>query len=174
VAAPGAPPVGGGVDGGGACMVACGMRWHRIALLVVVGSVAGLAWNALSGRGIALTANVYLAGGVKTITAAEAKQRLDKGAVLFLDARPRMIWEFSHIPGALPLPEDEMDSAFAELQPRLRGRYDIVVYCSGFGCEASHIVARHLMDEGIPAVVLDGGIPAWEDAGYPLREGDKP
>ena len=150
------------------------MRWQRIVLFLVAGTAAGLTWNGTSGRGLSLMKNVYLEGGVRTIDVTEAKRRFDKGAILFLDARPRMIWEFSHIPGALPLPEDEMETALPELAPLLRGRYDIVVYCSGFGCEASHIVARHLMDKGIPALVLDGGIPAWENAGYPLREGDKP
>ncbi len=41
----------------------------------------------------------------------------------------------------------------------------VVVYCSGFGCEASHVVARKLRERGIAAGILDEGLPAWEDAG---------
>jgi len=48
------------------------------------------------------------------------------------------------------------------------------VYCSGFGCEASHIVARRLRERGIPAAILHDGWPAWTDAGYPVREGAEP
>jgi rhodanese-related sulfurtransferase len=146
------------------------MRWYRVLVLIGVGIVLGLAWNTWSGRGLALTANVYLKPGEETILVAEAKRRFDRGAVLFIDARPRMIYDLQHIPGALSLPEDEFDAYFKELEPRLRGRYDIAVYCSGFGCEASHIVARKLKERGIAAVVLLDGIPAWEDAGYPLKE----
>ena len=80
----------------------------------------------------------------------------------------------SHIPGALALPEDDFDRAFTALEPRLRASFDVVVYCSGFGCEASHLVARRLKERGIPAVVLSEGWPAWQEAGYPIKEGPQP
>ena len=62
----------------------------------------------------------------------------------------------------------EFDRAFTALEPRLRASFDVVVYCSGFGCEASHLVARRLKERGIPAVVLSEGWPAWQEAGYPM------
>ena len=55
-----------------------------------------------------------------------------------------------HVPGALPLPEDDFDRAFATLEDRLRSHFDIIVYCSGYGCEASHIVARKLAGKRHP------------------------
>ena len=142
-------------------------------MILLSGVVLGLAWNALSGRGLALSHNAYLREGDELVEAAQARARLDKGA-LFLDARPVAFYEMSHIPGALPLPEDDFDAAFAKLEPRLRSSFDIVEYCSGFGCEASHLVARRLKERGIPAVVLNEGWPAWTDAGYPTREGAQP
>jgi rhodanese-related sulfurtransferase len=141
----------------------------RIALILALSGLLGGLWNGLSGRGIAVTRSVFAAAGDEIISAEAARQRLDDGA-LFLDARPRAFWEMNRIPGALSLPEDEFESAFAELEPELRRRFDVVVYCSGYGCEASHLVARRLRERGIPAVVLDEGLPAWEDLGYPLEE----
>ena len=47
----------------------------------------GPAWNGFSGRGFALDQSVFVQAGDEVILAAEAKSRLDKGA-LFLDARP--------------------------------------------------------------------------------------
>jgi rhodanese-related sulfurtransferase len=151
------------------------LRLWRVAAIVVAGSVLGVAWNAFSGWGIALSGNAYIKPGedLVEIDAAEAKKRLDKRA-LFLDARPVAFYEMSHIPGALPLPEDDFDRAFAKIEPRLRSSFDIIVYCSGFGCEASHLVARRLKERGIPAVVLNEGWPAWTDAGYPTKEGAQP
>ena len=149
------------------------MRLFRLAVILAAALGLGLGWNALSGRGVALGRNAYLSEGDEQIEAAEARARLDKGA-LFLDARPVAFYEMSHIPGALPLPEDDFDRAFAKLEPRLRSSFDIVVYCSGFGCEASHLVARKLKGRGIPAVVLSEGWPAWTDAGYPTKEGPQP
>jgi rhodanese-related sulfurtransferase len=140
---------------------------------VAVSALLGFAWNAFSGRGIPLRANAYLEAGDQEVSVAEAKERLAKGA-LVLDARPLPFYEMSHIPGAYPLPEDDFDRAFATLEPRLRQSFDVIVYCSGFGCEASHIVSRKLKAKGIPAVVLSEGWPAWTDAGYPVKEGPQP
>lgn len=145
----------------------------RVAAIVFAGALLGLAWNAFSGRGIALDTNVFIRAEDEVIEAKEAKARLDRGA-LFLDARPLMFWELERIPGSLPLPEDAFDAHFAKLEPKLRSSFDIVVYCSGFGCEASHIVARKLKERGVPAAVLNEGFPAWQEAGYPVTQGRQP
>jgi len=146
-----------------------GLRLGRLLAIVLGGFLLGLGWNALSGRGFALGQSVLLQAGDEVIPAPEAKRRLEQGA-LFLDARPRAFWEMNRIEGALSLPQEDFEKAFAELEPRLRDSLDIVVYCSGYGCEASHDVARKLAQKGVHAAVLDEGIPAWEDAGYTLVE----
>jgi rhodanese-related sulfurtransferase len=143
------------------------VNWNRFILILVTGVVAGLAWNAASGRGFALGRSVLVQAGDEIVEAADAKRLLDRGA-LFLDARPRDFWRMNRIPGALSLPEDDFDRAFAALEGRLRRASGIVVYCSGFGCDASHIVARKLRERGFIAAVLDQGIPAWQDAGFPM------
>jgi rhodanese-related sulfurtransferase len=148
-------------------------RIARAGVIVALGCGLGLAWNTLSGRGLVLSHNVLIREGDEIVEVADAKKRLDQGA-LFLDARPEAFYRMSHVPGALPLPEEDFDAAFARLEPRLRGTLDIVVYCSGFGCEASHDVARKLKERGIPAAILHEGWPAWEEARYPIREGPQP
>ena len=111
--------------------------------------------------------SVLVQGGDELVAAPAAKTLLDQGA-LFLDARPRDFWRMSRIPGSLPLPEEGFDKAFPEVEERLRRARTIVVYCSGYGCEASHLVARKLRERGVAAAILDEGLPAWEDAGLPL------
>jgi rhodanese-related sulfurtransferase len=148
-------------------------RLPRIAAMIALGAGLGLLWNAFSGRGIALSRNVFIKADDEVIEAKEAKARLDKGA-LFLDARPIDFYKMAHIPGSLPLPEPDFDAAFAKLEPKLRSTFDIVIYCSGFGCEASHIVAAKLRERGIHAAILHEGWPAWNEAGYPTKAGDQP
>ncbi len=143
------------------------MDWKRFASILVLGGCAGLAWNALSGRGFTLGRSVLAQAGDELVQAKQAKVLLDRGA-LFLDARPRDFWKMSRIPGALPLPEDDFDKSFPPLEPVLRRARALVVYCSGYGCEASLVVARKLRERGIDAAVLDEGLPAWEDARLPL------
>jgi len=151
------------------------LRWSRLVAIPAAGLVLGLAWNAWSGRGIALGGNAFVRAGdaVEEVEVGPAKARLDKGA-LFLDARPRAFYDMSHVPGALALPEDDFDKSFGAIEDRLRRTFDIVVYCSGYGCEASHVVARKLGEKGIRADVLHEGWPAWTDAGYPVKEGPQP
>jgi len=149
------------------------LRIARAAAIAALGAVLGLGWNSLSGLGFTLGRNVLIQDGDQLVEVAEARIRLDKGA-LFLDARPAAFHAMSHIPGALSLPEDDFDEAFARLERRLRSSLDVVVYCAGFGCEASHIVARKLKERGIPAAILHDGWPAWEDAKYPVRAGAEP
>jgi len=149
------------------------LRLWRIGVIVGAGAALGLAWNAFSGRGFALDKSVFVQAGDEVIDAAEAKARLDRGAV-FLDARPADFFEMSHVPGALPLPEPDFDRAFAGLEPRLHRHFNLVVYCAGYGCEASHIVARKLREKGIHVAILGEGWPAWSDAGYPVETGGRP
>jgi rhodanese-related sulfurtransferase len=149
------------------------MDWKRFILILAGGVSLGFAWNAFSGRGIVLGQSVLVQTGDELVKAPDAKALLDKGA-LFLDARPRDFWRMSRIPGALPLPEEGFDKAFPEVEERLRRASTIVVYCSGYGCEASHIVARKLRDKGVHAAILNEGWPAWNDAGYPVTTGAKP
>ncbi len=143
------------------------VNWKRFILILVAGAVAGLLWNAASGRGFALGRSVLVQAADEIVEAADAKRLLDRGA-LFLDARPRDFWRMNRIPGALSLPEDDFDRAFAALEGQLRRASGIVVYCSGFGCEASHVVARKLRERGLIAAILNEGIPAWQDAGFPM------
>jgi len=143
------------------------VHWKRFILILVTGAGAGLAWNAASGRGFALGRSVLVQAGDELVEAKDAGALIERGA-LFLDARPRDFWRMSRIPGSLPLPEEDFDRAFAEAEPQLRRASGIVVYCSGFGCEASHIVARKLRERGFIAAILNEGLPAWQDAGLPI------
>jgi len=150
------------------------LRPWRVLAIVASGSALGLVWNSASGHGFPLSSNVYVQPGDQQVESAEAKGLIQKGA-LALDARPLWAYEAGHIPSALPFPEDDkFDEHFAALEPQLRSNLNVIVYCAGFGCEASHIVARKLKQHGIPAVVLNEGWPAWTDAGYPIRTGKQP
>jgi rhodanese-related sulfurtransferase len=152
------------------------IRWWRLVFIVAAGLGLGFAWNAWSGRGLALGSNAFVrpGEGLEEIEAAAAKVRIEKGA-LVLDARGLDYYEMGHIPGALSLPEDDtFDKSFANLEDTLRTHFDIIVYCSGYGCEASHLLARKLRDRGIHAAILHEGWPAWTDAGYPVKKGLQP
>ena len=147
--------------------------WRRFLLILALGASAGLAWNAWSGRGLTLTRSVFAQEGDEIVKTDQARVLLERGA-LFLDARPRDFWRMNRIPTALALPEDDFDKAYAEVEPQIRRAKAILVYCSGYGCEASHVVARRLRERGFDAGILDEGLPAWEDANLPFDREAKP
>lgn len=83
--------------------------------------------------------------------------------VLWLDARPTADYEAAHIPGAMPLNEDDWNT----LLPAVLGAWSsgkiIVVYCSSLQCHSSEAVAKRLREEAkLPGVfVLKGGWESW-------------
>ena len=143
------------------------LHWLRFILILAAGVSLGFLWNAASGRGIALGQSVLVQEGDEMVQAQAARKLLDEGAI-FLDARPRDFWRMNRIPGALSLPDEGFEKAFPDVEPQLRLGRPIVVYCSGYGCEASHNVSRKLREKGFAAAVLDEDLPAWEDAQLPI------
>jgi rhodanese-related sulfurtransferase len=106
----------------------------------------------------------------------EAIAKFQSSAVVFLDARDEMDFEYGHIPGAVNFPFDYYDDFAPDILPGLDPQTDIVTYCWGADCELSLYLARQLENEGYERVsIFFGGFTAWEEAGLPLApEGDQP
>lgn len=88
----------------------------------------------------------------------------DWGAnVVWVDARPQAKYDRGHIEGALLLNEDEWDRLVPAFLDAWEPEKQVVVYCDGGSCDASHAVARRLREDlKLENVrVLKGGIAAW-------------
>ena len=96
-----------------------------------------------------------------SVSATEAIAEIAAGAAL-VDVRERTEWDAGHAPQALALPLTELGHRAAEL-PRT-GR--VVVVCRS-GRRSAGLVAQ-LVELGVDAVNLDGGMQAWRDAGGDL------
>ena len=104
---------------------------------------------------------------VPTLTTAELKALLDgNDKPIVYDARTPDEYDAAHIPGAVSLPLDERST---RQFPRCR---TIACLCSTATAapEGSvHTAARVLLAKGFTNVkVLEGGLPGWEEAGYPV------
>lgn len=100
-----------------------------------------------------------------SITAAELRDLLDRGAVSFFDVRRRARYEESGetIPGALWRDPEQVQSWSRHLAP---GRA-VVVACV-HGHEVSQGAAAALAASGLAARYLEGGLEAWRKAGNPV------
>ncbi|MCS6856469.1 MAG: rhodanese-like domain-containing protein [Sandaracinaceae bacterium] len=105
----------------------------------------------------------------------EAMRLLERGDVLFVDARSEALYERGHVPGALPAcPEDEALSE--EVLNQARAASAVITYCDAEReCEASRHLAERLVKEGVRNVrVLRGGMPAWLERELPAESGPPP
>lgn len=106
---------------------------------------------------------------LKAISATALRSSLASGRPpLILDARRAEALRRKPVglPSAVPVLLDD-----AELRiPEISRTHPIVVYCLCSGQASSTRVALRLSDAGYEDVsVLDGGLPAWEAAGFPMQ-----
>jgi rhodanese-related sulfurtransferase len=95
------------------------------------------------------------------------------GQAIVLDARPEIFHRLGHVPGALSLPREDFDAAYARLKKQLEDFRAglIVVYCSDRSCDDSRLVQSRLSSFGFARVaVFPGGWEEWTGSGLP-REG---
>jgi rhodanese-related sulfurtransferase len=104
----------------------------------------------------------------------ELKQKLDhpKKSILVEALRPEHFRKL-HLPGAINIPVDQVRSQAPELMPNKD--MEVIIYCAGPTCHASHQAADELTAMGYTNVRhYVGGKEDWIQAGLPVARDDKP
>lgn len=120
---------------------------------------------------------VYLAGdpdyskkSYMEIATSQAIKLHNEGA-LFVDARPEITYKKGTIPGSVNIPDMKFvqdQAPYMKLLPQDQSK-KIVVFCGGYACVKSHIVADILYQKGYKDVVVyAGGLPEWQELGNPV------
>jgi rhodanese-related sulfurtransferase/DNA-binding transcriptional ArsR family regulator len=104
-------------------------------------------------------------GALEPVLAQELLARAKKGLVTVLDVRPREEFEAGHLPGAVNIPMDRLESELARL-PKKR---EVVAYCRGPYCLMSFDAVLKLRQRGWKARRLNEGYPEWKAAGLPIE-----
>jgi rhodanese-related sulfurtransferase len=99
----------------------------------------------------------------QSCSVAEARQRLDRGDCAVLDVREYPEYTEAHLEGSRLVPLGDLRQ-----RPELGGNGTVLLLCrSGRRAkEAAEILA---LRGGAQPVVIEGGIEAWKQAGYPVR-----
>ena len=101
------------------------------------------------------------------IKAAELAQLVSQGQVVPVDTRESAAYGRAHIPRAVNMPLDVIETRLAELH-MLPG--EPVLYCrSG---DKSKELADKLTQSGVPVGFLEGGLLAWEGSLLPIERPD--
>jgi thioredoxin 1/putative thioredoxin len=101
------------------------------------------------------------AGALKPV---EVAQLIAGGALVPIDTRDAGAFTRAHLPHAVNMPLESLESRLAELH-MLTGQP--VLYCrSG---DKTKELAERLADQGVPVAFLEGGLLAWEAEGLPIE-----
>ncbi|MFB3851530.1 MAG: rhodanese-like domain-containing protein [Acidobacteriota bacterium] len=147
-------------------------------VILVLGSIFGLVYNALSPSGIPLfAAQDTTVTGFKMMTTDEVMlyMKEKKISIIVVDARSPEEYGLGHIPGAINIPDTDVENYYKKYQDKLKKAELIIVYCSGGSCGSSEEVASQLIKKGIPAskvAVHQDGLPGWIKAKNPIEFGD--
>ena len=157
--------------------------------LVLLGTTAGLVYNAFSANGIdpfrKLDDVPILDNGDTPITEIDSREHdgicfvsleefqeiIDSGYPV-IDARTLEEYLSGHVPGAILLVYFEMGRYFDLVLPRLSPEDRIGVYCTGPLCDDSEMLARELYSMGYTKLcVFRGGMEEWVEAGLDIEHG---
>src|SRR5581483_1190003 len=89
--------------------------------------------------------------------------------VVVLDVRPGEEYRAGHIPGAVSIPVDELETRLGELPEGV----EVVAYCRGPYCVFARDAVAFLRRRGRSARRLVDGLPEWRLAGLPIAAGER-
>lgn len=108
---------------------------------------------------------------LQDIDYAYVKQAIGNGTrsgakVLLIDARPNPKYLGGTIPSALNIPDTQIEKYIGQLDKTPKDK-EIIVFCGGWDCEKSPIVAGYLKGKGFTNVKLyQAGEPEWATKSY--------
>ncbi|MER8071783.1 rhodanese-like domain-containing protein [Streptomyces sp. NPDC094034] len=85
---------------------------------------------------------------------------------LVLDVREDDEWSAGHVEGALHVPMSDFVARFGEVTEAVAEGRRAYVMCRVGGRSAQ--VTQYLVQQGVDAVNVDGGMLAWDGAGRPM------
>jgi thioredoxin len=135
-------------------------------LVVAEGRIQDAQVGAIRKKKMAELLEPFLPRAAGALKPAELAQLLAGGAVVPVDTRDAAAFGRAHLPGAVSMPLEGIESRLAELH-MLQGQP--VLYCrSG---DKTKELAEKLAEQGMPVAFLDGGLLAWEADGLSIERG---
>ena len=107
------------------------------------------------------------------ISTKSTKELFDSGQAQFIDARKHEDFLRGHIPYAINMPVSSFTAGWPDEIRLLMKELKAVVYCDGISCDASQIVAKHLVRYGFERVlIVEHGFPGWQQEKLPVEKGE--
>lgn len=147
--------------------IAQAFRAESIPMLVVVagGRPVKTAVGALSKREILDLVEPFLPGAEDEVQAKELPALLKARRVVVVDVREPAVYARAHVPGAVNVPADDFEEKLPSLMAQ---RKPLVIYDRSCADDARRVF-ESLQKQGVPAVLLKGGMLGWESEGFDVE-----
>ena len=106
---------------------------------------------------------------LEPVTREELQARMSRDEVVVLDVRPNDEYQAGHLPQALSIPPEELETRINDLpQDKV-----IVAYCRGPYCLISYDAVEMLRSRGFKAFRMEDGFPEWKARNLPFETGQQ-
>ncbi len=134
-------------------------------MVIAEGRIQDAAVGAIRKKKMQELVEPFLPRAAGALKPAELAQLLAQGSVVPIDTRDEAAFARAHLPQAVHMPLETLESRLAELhmlpaQP--------VLYCRA-GDKTKEMSAK-LAEQGVPVAFLEGGLLAWEAEGLPVQK----
>lgn len=150
------------------------VSWFDFLLVIGVSVILALVFNRSNPNGIPLFPNFPDRQAISKISAARAMEQVKKGGTAIVDAGPEIFYETKHIQGAVSIPLALFDIVYTMAFGGEEKGKNVIVYGGTVSKLYDWDMAGKLLQRGHKDVkVLEGGMAAWEKAGYPVERGEE-
>lgn len=140
-------------------------------LVIGISVLLAVSFNRSNPNGIPFFPSTPDRSAIGTINASAAMANLQRGGTIIVDAMPSNFYQKGHIKGAVNMPLALFDIIYMMSFADEDKEKEIIVYGDTISRMYDLEIANKLMVRGFKNVrILDGGLSAWEAAGYPIIE----
>lgn len=145
------------------------VRRSDFVFMLLLSLLVGLVFNFSNPSGVKLIPEAWSREDIPVAEVRTAREMMHSGA-LVVDARPAEFYRTAHIKKALNIPRSLFDFVYSMRMAELPTSTPILVYGRTVSRHYDEDVAWLLRERGFANVrVLDGGLEAWRQSGYPVR-----
>jgi rhodanese-related sulfurtransferase len=144
--------------------------WFHFVLIIGVSILLALLFNQSNPNRIPLFPKSPDRKAIPLISAAQAMEEIKAGNTLIVDAGPEGFYQKKHIQGAISVPLSFFDILYEVTFGEEEEMKKVIVYGGTTSKLYDWDLASMLLLKGHKEVrVLEGGMAAWEKAGYPVK-----
>ena len=108
------------------------------------------------------------------IDAETVQSLVESNMAILLDARIPEEFASGHIPNAVSLPISQFEKRYHTVATLLAECNTIIIYCEGFHCTDSSMLAMELHKKGYQDIfIYKGGIEEWMELGNPVESANE-